>query len=108
MNIVYYAVFALLIAFVVIAVFYGIFQARKSQKHNKENRELRKQIEHLEATVERLKNRRLTASGGLPREVKQELEDILGKMSMMDDPLDEVMTRFEDLKRDIQNLMKRR
>lgn len=107
MNI-YYAIVALLIAFVVIAVLYGIFQARKSQKHNRENRELRQQIDNLKATVERLKNRRMTASGGLPREVKQELEDIRAKMSMMDDPLDEFMTRFEDVKRDIQNLMHRR
>lgn len=101
-------IIALLIVFIGISVFYGLFYRRKSQKHNKENRELRRQIDDLHATVERLKNRRMTASGGLPREVKQELEDIRAKMSMMDDPLDEVMTRFDDLKRDIQNLMHRR
>lgn len=58
--------------------------------------------------VEKLKARRMTASGGLSRETRDALGDIIAKIDMISDPLDELRARQEDLRRDAINLMNKK
>ena len=62
-------------------------------------------IEDLQSQVERLKSRHMTASGGLSRDVKDELGNIIAKIDMMGDPIDELKARHEDLRREVIKLM---
>lgn len=88
---------------VVVLLFYRIVKDRK-QADEREQRDVQT-IEDLQSQVERLKSRHITASGGLSRDVKDELGNIIAKIDMMGDPIDELKARHEDLRREVIKLM---
>ncbi len=98
-----YIVLVLLLLVFIAPVFY--FMARK-YKQRKGQDGVR--IAELQRAVEKLKARRMTASGGLSRETRDALGDIIAKIDMMSDPLDELKARQEDLRRDAINLMNKK
>lgn len=85
------------------SVFY--FMARKYRRRKERDGA---RIAELERAVEKLKARRMTASGGLSRETRDALGNVIAKIDMMGDPLDELKARQEDLRRDAINLMNKK
>lgn len=87
-----------------VALVYWIVQNQRKQRQI-ENKD--QQIEKLTKEVERLRNRHLTAKGGLSREDKLKVLDLIGKVDLLDADTGIVKLRVEDLRRELIKLMKK-
>lgn len=74
---------------------------------NKEKRQLER-IRELEARLETIKNRHLTASGGLSRAEKIRLLDLIGKLDLIESESEILKLRITDAKAEATNIMKTR
>lgn len=85
-----------------IALLYKIVQVRQKDRHIAQKD---RQIEQMRKDFEGIKNRHLTAKGGLGREDKTKVLDLIAKVDALEDDSALVTLRSQDLKRELQKLL---